>query len=77
MPRADVQVTFVASWLAYGVTETRAQVDGSAIRAAASRAIELWPDDPDDEPSSGWTSSTIASSLPGEPGTSSPPLRRP
>ena len=52
MPRADVQVTFVASWLAYGVTETRAQVDGSAIRAAASRAIELSPDDPDDEPSS-------------------------
>src|SRR5262249_4473544 len=39
----DGPVIFVASWLAYGVTETRAQVEGTAIRAAASRAIELWP----------------------------------
>lgn len=69
----DGPVTFVASWLAYGVTETRAQVDGSAIRAAASRAIELWPDDPDYEPAGGWASGTITAGEPGEPGTSSPP----
>jgi hypothetical protein len=69
----DGPVTFVASWLAYGVTETRAQVDGSAIRAAASRAIELWPDDPDYEPTGGWASSTITAGEPSEPGTNSPP----
>jgi len=56
-----------------GVTETRAQVDGSAIRAAASRAIELWPDDPDYEPTGGWASSTITAGEPSEPGTNSPP----
>jgi len=69
----DGPVTFIASWLAHGVTETRAQVDGSAIRAAASRAIELWPDDPDHEPSSGWISRTITAGEPGEPGTKRPP----
>ena len=68
----DGPVTFVASWLAYEVTETRAQVDGSAIRAAASRAIELWPDDPDFEPGGGWTSSSITAGEPHEPGTDSP-----
>jgi hypothetical protein len=70
---ADGPVTFVASWLAYGVIETRAQVEGSAIRAAASRAIDLWPDDPDDEPGGGWTSSTITAAERGEPGANSPP----
>lgn len=39
-------VTFVASWLRYGVAETRAEVDGTAIRAAAGRAVILWPEDP-------------------------------
>jgi hypothetical protein len=43
----DGPVTFVVSWLAKGVTEARAQVDGAAVRAAADRAVELWPDDPD------------------------------
>jgi hypothetical protein len=69
----DGPVTFVASWLAYGVTETRAQVDGAAIRSAASRAIDLWPDDSDDEPSGEWTSNTITAGEAGEPGTNSPP----
>ena len=50
-------VTFVASWLAKGITEARAQVDGAAISVAASHAVELWPDDPDSEPTSGWSSS--------------------
>jgi hypothetical protein len=69
----DGAVTFIASWLAYGVTETRAQIAGSAIRAAASRAIELWPDDPDYESASEWTRTTITAGEPGEPGTSCPP----
>ena len=43
-------VTLVASWLAYGVAETQAELDGTAIRAAAERAIILWPDEPDVEP---------------------------
>ena len=41
----DGPVTFVVSWLVKGVAEARAQVDGAAVRAAASRAVELWPDD--------------------------------
>jgi hypothetical protein len=68
----DGPVTFVASWLAYGVAETRAEVDGSAIRAAASRAIELCPDDPDYEPSGGWArpaphAATMSRSVPAKP----------
>jgi hypothetical protein len=43
-------VTLVASWLAYGVAETQAELDGKAIRAAAERAVILWPDEPDVEP---------------------------
>jgi hypothetical protein len=61
-------VTLVASWLAYGVTETRAELDGNAIRAAAARTITLWPDDPDAEPGISWQTSTITA---GESGTSS------
>jgi hypothetical protein len=33
-----------------GVTEARADLDSSAIREAAARAVILWPDEPDDEP---------------------------
>jgi hypothetical protein len=55
----DGPVTFVVSWLAKGITEARAQVNGGAISAAASRAMELWPDDPESEPTSGWSSSTV------------------
>jgi len=44
----DGPVTFVASWLARGVTESRAEVDAAAIRAASGRAVVLWPDDPGD-----------------------------
>jgi len=69
----DGPVTFVASWLAYAVTETRAQVEASAICAAASRAIELWPDDPDYESATGWTSGKSTANEAGEPGTNSPP----
>lgn len=37
-------VTFVASWLLYGVAETHAELDSSAIHEAAGRAMSAWPD---------------------------------
>ncbi len=43
-------VTFVASWPKHGVTETRAELDGAAIREAAQRAVTLWPEEPESEP---------------------------
>lgn len=46
----DGPVTFVASWLLYGVAETRAELDSSAIHEAAGRAVVLWPDKPKDKP---------------------------
>ena len=36
-------VTFVASWLLYGVAETRAELDSSVFHEAAGRAVTLWP----------------------------------
>lgn len=54
-------VTFVASWPDFGVAETRAQLDGAAIVAAAGRAVILWPEEPVFEPGgrSAWSSQTI------------------
>ncbi|HEX6934147.1 MAG TPA: hypothetical protein VF162_18540 [Streptosporangiaceae bacterium] len=43
----DGPVTLVASWLEHAVTETRTNLDGTQIRAAAARAVHLWPDEPD------------------------------
>jgi hypothetical protein len=43
----DGPVTFVASWLKHGVGETRAELDGAAIRNAARRATVLWPPEPE------------------------------
>lgn len=43
-------VTFVASWPDYGVAETRAELDGAAFRAAAARAVILWPEEPEFDP---------------------------
>jgi hypothetical protein len=42
----DGPVNFVASWLLYGVAETRAELDSSAIHEAAGRAVILWSDEP-------------------------------
>jgi len=42
----DGPVTFVASWLLYDLPEARAELDSSVIRAAAGRAVILWPDEP-------------------------------
>jgi hypothetical protein len=41
----DGPVTFVASWLLWGVTEVTAALDSSVIHDAARRAVILWPDE--------------------------------
>ncbi len=61
-------VTFVASWLEHGVAETRAELDGAAIRAAAQRAVILWPEEPEFEPGGAWKSTTITASTSDDPG---------
>jgi hypothetical protein len=38
-------LTFALSWPAQGVDETIVEIDAGPIRAAAARAVELWPDD--------------------------------
>lgn len=55
-------VTFVASWLAYEAPEATAVIDGAAIRAAADRAFELWPEEPPVESHASWNSQTITAS---------------
>jgi hypothetical protein len=49
----DGSVTFVASWLLYGVAEKRAELNSLAIHEAARRAVIIWPDEPADEPHDG------------------------
>jgi hypothetical protein len=36
-------VAFVCQWPKHGIPESRAEVDAAEIRAAAERAVELWP----------------------------------
>jgi hypothetical protein len=60
----DGPVTLIASWLEHDVTEARAELDGTMIRVAAGHAINLWPGEPDAEPSTSWTSGTILASKP-------------
>jgi hypothetical protein len=43
----DGPVTFVVSWPRYGMAETRAELDGAAIREGARRAVSLWPEEPE------------------------------
>jgi hypothetical protein len=62
----DGPVMLIASWLEHGVTEARAELDGTAIRAAAGRAISLWPDEPGTGASASWRSRTIAAPEPGD-----------
>ena len=38
-------LTFVCAWPAEGIEEISAQIDAAPILEAASRAIELWPDE--------------------------------
>ena len=60
----DGPVTLVASWTEHGIAESRAELDGAAIRAAAERAVTLWPEGPEFEPSDAWKSHTITASTP-------------
>ena len=57
-------VTFVASWLLYGVAEVTAEIDGATIRAAAGRAIALWPEQSEDESRGHWNSQVISAPAP-------------
>jgi hypothetical protein len=71
----DGPVTFVASWPEYGMAETRAVLEGTAIRAAAGRAVTLWPEEPELEPGGGgaWSSQTITACHPDESGSGAGP----
>jgi hypothetical protein len=55
----DGPVTLVASWLEHGIAETRAELDGTAIREASRRAVILWPDEPEGESSGSWRGTKI------------------
>lgn len=63
-------VTFVASWLQYGVAETRAKLDGAMIREAAGRAVILWPEEPEPEYGAdhAWSSQIAMAGKQDEPG---------
>lgn len=70
----DGPVTLVASWVEHGIAESRAELDGAAIRAAAGRAVTLWPEEPASEPGGARRSQRVtageadASGEPGRPG---------
>ena len=49
------------------MAETRAELDGDAIREAAERAVILWPDEPDLESDGGWTTSTMTAHTSDDP----------
>jgi hypothetical protein len=61
----DGPVALVVSWPARGIAEARAELDGAAIRAAAQRAVTLWPEEPAPDPANSWTTSTIIAEHPG------------
>lgn len=62
----DGPVTFVASWPEYEIAETRAELDGTAISAAAERAVILWPEESEPEPEGRWSSQAITFHKPDE-----------
>lgn len=68
----DGPVAFVASWPEYG--GDGAELDGTAIRAAAARAVILWPEEPETAPGVGaWSSQTITAHSADEPGSEAEP----
>jgi hypothetical protein len=71
----DGPVTLVASWVQHGIAESRAELDGAAIRAAAERAVTLWPEEPESEPGGAWRSHTITGGKPDDLGTRAEPDR--
>ncbi|HSS89276.1 MAG TPA: hypothetical protein VLL69_08160 [Streptosporangiaceae bacterium] len=68
-------VTLVASWLEHGIAESRAELDGAAIRAAAQRALTLWPEEPEFEPGGAWRSQRITGGKPDDLGAGAEPDR--
>jgi hypothetical protein len=70
-------VTFVVSWLRHGVGETRADLDGAAIREAARRAVVLWPEEPEFGLGGayGWRSNRVTAGEPDDPGAGAEPGR--
>jgi hypothetical protein len=65
----DGPVTLVGSWVEHGIAESRAELDGAAIRAAAGRAVTLWPEEPEFEPGGAWRSHRITGGEPDDLGT--------
>jgi hypothetical protein len=68
-------VTLVGSWVEHGIAESRAELDGAAIRAAAGRAVTLWPEEPEFEPGGAWRSHGITEGKPDDLGTGAEPDR--
>jgi hypothetical protein len=66
-------VTLVGSWADHGIAESRAELDGAAIRAAAGRAVILWPEEPESGPEGGWRSQRITAGKLDDPGTTTEP----
>ena len=71
----DGPVTLVGSWVEHSIAESRAELDGAAIRAAAGRAVTLWPEEPESEPGGAWRSHTITAGKPDDLGTRAEPDR--
>jgi hypothetical protein len=46
----DGPVELYYQWLALGVAEAFVLVDGDAVRSAAARVVEIWPQEPGPEP---------------------------
>jgi hypothetical protein len=68
-------VILVASWAERGIAECRAELDGAAIRAAAGRAVTLWPEEPEPGPGGTWRSHKITGGGPDDLGTRAEPGR--
>ena len=71
----DGPVILVGSWGEHGIAESRAELDGAAIRAAAGRAVTLWPEEPESEPGGAWRSQTITAGQSDDPGARTEPER--
>ncbi len=48
-------LAFVCEWPKYSIALTRREIDANLIRDAATRAVELWPEDGSDEAPAGWS----------------------
>jgi len=68
-------VILVASWPEHGIAESRAELDGAAVREAAQRAVTLWPEEPESEGGISWRSQTITASTPDHLGAGAGPDR--